>query len=78
MIKYFLLFALLIFIIPNVSSCGYFLHEDSGSRLFYSPVDRLLFIEDNVMKITRLPTAQERQLNIYILQSSEPINYVTK
>lgn len=63
----------LVFCIYSVSACGYFLHEDSGTRVFYSADDRIQFIEDEVLKITRFPTSKEIEYNVYILQSTEPV-----
>jgi hypothetical protein len=64
---------ILAFAVYQVSACGWFMHEDTGTRIYYDPQDRIQFIQDEVLGISRYPTTQEYKLNVYILQSSEPV-----
>lgn len=65
--KLVLTLALGIILTANVSACGWFSYDDiKGTRAYYNAFDRLEYIEDSVLQMTRVPTPIEKQMNVYI------------
>ena len=66
--KFFIgMLVFLLIMSPTISACGWFTYEDiPGTRSYYNIFDDLKGVEDSVLLVSRHPTIQEVEKNVYI------------
>lgn len=64
----------LVFLLSFTSACGWFIYEDFidddiPTRAYYNIFDEIEGVEDGVLMISREPTLEEREKNVYVPSS---------